>query len=419
MITRCSMFKKVLLSILLNLLITSISFAQIKIAFIDGLSGPMANAGEASLNQFRYIAENTINAKGGVLGQKLQIVPIDNKGSAQETLVALKSATDQGIRFILQGNGSGAAAALIDGINKWNERNPDKTVLYLNYGSIDPTLTNEKCSFWHFSFDANSAMRLEAMTNYIKDLKNIKRVFIIGQNYSHGQQVAEISTKLLAIKRPDITIVGNVLHPIGQVKDFSPYIFKIKESNADAVITGNWGNDLSLLIKAAKESGLRTKFFTFFAGSIGAPAAIGASGNEAVFEITDWHRNLYSKYQSNPYEVLARSYNATTPANEIFTMRMYTVLHMFIKAIEISKSLEPLYIARTLEGMKFQAHNGQVQMRVSDHQLQQPLHMALFQHVNKSDVLVGLEGTEYAFKTLKTFGLSATSVDSHCHMNRP
>ena len=403
----------------INFFAAPLSYGQLKIAFIDGLSGPMANAGEASLNQFRFIADKTINANGGIWGQKIEIIPIDNKGSPQETLVALKSATDQGIRYILQGNGSGAAAALIDGINKWNDRNPDKSVLYLNYGSIDPTLTNEKCSFWHFSFDANSSMRLEAMTNFLKKEKEIKRVFIIGQNYAHGQQVSEISTKMLAKKRPDVTIVGNVLHPIGQVKDFSPYIFKIKEANADAVITGNWGNDLSLLIKAAKESGLKVKFFTFFAGSIGTPAAIGSAGNKAIFEITDWHRNLYSNSRNNTFEQLAASYNATNPANEIFTLRMYTVLHMLKNAINKANSTDPYLVAKSLEDLKFKTHNGDVQMRKLDHQLQQPLHMASFEQTNNTDVRVGLEGTDYGFKTLKTFAPKDTTVSSSCQMKRP
>ena len=196
--------------------------AQVKIAYIDPLSGPFANVGEAGLKQFREVVEIDVNQKGGVNGQKMEIVPIDNKGSPQETLVALKNATDQGIRYVTQGNGSGAAAALLDGVNKWNARNPDKTVLYLNYAAVDPTLTNEKCSFWHFRFDAHVGMKIEAITNYIKTQNNIKKVFIIGQNYAHGQQVSSYSKAMLKAKRPDIEIVGDDLHPIGSVKDFSP-----------------------------------------------------------------------------------------------------------------------------------------------------------------------------------------------------
>ena len=68
-------------------------------------------------------------------------------------------------------------------------------------------------------------------------------------------------------KRPDIEIVGDDLHPIAQVKDFSPYVAKIKASGADTVITGNWGSDLSLLIKAAKDAGLTANFYTYYAAT--------------------------------------------------------------------------------------------------------------------------------------------------------
>ena len=189
-------------------LIASSALAQVKIAYIDPLSGPFANVGEAGLKGFKEAAEILVNQKGGIMGQKLEFVGFDNKGSPQETKLQLKAAIDQGFRFVTLGNGSGAAHSLIDAVNKWNARNPDKTVLFFNYAAVDPTLTNEKCSFWHFRFDANTEMKMEAITNYMENDKKIKKVFIIGQDYAHGHQVAKFAKEMLAKKRPDIKIVG-------------------------------------------------------------------------------------------------------------------------------------------------------------------------------------------------------------------
>jgi branched-chain amino acid transport system substrate-binding protein len=72
--------------------------------------------------------------------------------------------------------------------------------------------------------------------------------------------------------------VGDELHAIGRVKDFIPYLSKIKASGAQAVITGNWGNDLTLLVKAAKEVGFTGKFYTFYGNALGAPTAMGEAG---------------------------------------------------------------------------------------------------------------------------------------------
>jgi branched-chain amino acid transport system substrate-binding protein len=230
---------------------TLISFGAlaqtIKVAYIDPLSGPFANVGEQGLAEFRF-AVDRINASGMLGKQKLEVVPFDNKVSPQESLNQLKRVIDQGIQYITQGNSSAVAGALLEAVNRHNERNPGKEILYLNYAAVDPAFTNEKCSFWHFRFDANADMKMESLTTYMAGKKSIKKVYLLNQDYSFGQAVKKAAREMLARKRPDIQIVGDDLHPLGQVKDFSPYVAKIKQSGADSVITGNWGNDMSLLV---------------------------------------------------------------------------------------------------------------------------------------------------------------------------
>ena len=130
------------------------SFAEetIKIAYIDPLSGPGATVGEVGLKTFQYLADE-LNAKGGAAGRKFEILPLDNKTNPQESLVQAQKAVDAGARIITQGNGSAVAAALSEWVAKYNERNPGKEVIYLNYAAVDPVLTNEKCTFSHFRWD--------------------------------------------------------------------------------------------------------------------------------------------------------------------------------------------------------------------------------------------------------------------------
>jgi branched-chain amino acid transport system substrate-binding protein len=389
--------------------------AQIKVAYIDPLSGPFANVGEVNLAHFRAIAEK-INAAGGVLnGQKLQVVPFDNKGSPQESFIAFQSAVDQGIRIITQGSGSGVAAALIDGVNKHNARNPDKTVVFLNYAAVDPDLTNGKCSFWHFRFDANTEQKLDALTNYLAKQSDIKKVFIIGQDYAHGQQIAKIGEAMLKKKRPDIAVVGNDLHPMGKVKDFAPYVAKIKSSGADAVITGNWGNDLSLLIKAAKDAGLKIPFYTFYGGGLGTPRAVGEAGAGLVIQVTEWHMNV----EPNKALTYADEYNKKSSSNEFYLLRVNTEMLMLAKAIDQAKALDPKKIALALEGMHFQGDAGEVWMRKEDHQLMQPLFISIFEKVGTPGVKHDVEKTGYGFKTLESVPAQATEVPTSCQMQRP
>jgi len=406
-------------SFFLGVLFTSCSVnfaqAQVKIAYIDPLSGSFANVGDAGLKHFKEAVEVNVNQKGGVNGQMMEVIGIDNKASPQETLVALKNATDQGIRYVTQGNGSGAAAALIDGVNKWNARNPDKTVLYLNYAAVDPTLTNEKCSFWHFRFDSHVGMKIEAITNYIKTQASIKKVFILGQNYAHGRQVSEYSKNMLKAKRPDIEIVGDDLHPLGSVKDFSPYISKIKASGADTVITGNWGNDMALLIKAAKDAGLKAKFFTFYAGGLDAPTAMGAAGEGKVIQVIEWQRNQ----TGSTLEKYAEDFGKKYPTIDFYYARINTTIDMLALAMKNAKSNDPKDVALALENMSFKSGYGDVFMRKSDHQLVQPLHLSVFSKAGQPGVKYDVEKTGYGFKNIADMSMKDSDQPNTCVMERP
>ena len=249
------------------------------------MSGGGASIGEVGLKTFQFLAEE-LNAKGGIQGKKVEIVPLDNKTNPQESLIQAQKAIDAGVRYITQGNGSSVAGALSDFVTKYNERNPGKEVLYFNYAAVDPVLTNEKCSFWHFRWDANSDIKMEALTNYMKTVPAIKNVYLINQDYSFGESVRTTAKTMLAAKRPDIKIVGDELHPLLKITDFAPYIAKIKASGADTVVTGNWGQDFALLLKAAADAGLKVNWYTYYAGGTGGPTAVKqANLNHQVFQV--------------------------------------------------------------------------------------------------------------------------------------
>ena len=198
----------------------------IRLALIEGLSGPFANAGEAVWRNLRWAVER-VNRRGGVTlpggTRRLELLRLDSKGNSEEALAMLRSAIDQGAAVVLQGNSSATAAALIDAIDKHNERQPASRVVFLNYSAVDPALTNERCSPWHFRFDAHADMRLAALTEVLRDDRALKKLYLIGQDYSFGQHVNRQARAMVAVKRPDIEIVGDELHPLGRIKDFLPY----------------------------------------------------------------------------------------------------------------------------------------------------------------------------------------------------
>jgi branched-chain amino acid transport system substrate-binding protein len=385
----------------------------VKLAFIDPLSGLMAPVGQNQLNSWRYIAD-LANQKNWAGGPKFEIVPFDNKLSPQESLNALKQVIDQGIRYVLQGNGSSVALALADAIAKHNERNPGKEILYLNYAAVDPDLTNSKCDYWHFRLDANSDMKMEALTTFLAKDKNVKNVYLFNQNYSFGQAVAKAAKEYLARKRPDIKIVGEDLHPLAQVKDFAPYVSKIKAAGTDTVITGNWGSDLALLIKAAKDAGLTANFYTYYGATTGVPTAMGAAGEERVKYVGYWNVNNEKFVGADVAMGFNKKYK-----DDYYTMATYTGIAMLAKAFKETKSTDPVKVAAALEGMKVQSLNGEVEMRKSDHQAQQPLYIAKWVKLNGKDVKYDQENTGYGWKTEVVLDTYVAAQPTSCQMKRP
>jgi len=385
----------------------------IKVAFIDPLSGPFAPVGQNQLKSFQTIADLATQQKWA--GEhKIEVVGFDNKASPQESLTQLKAVIDQGIRYITQGNGSGVGLALLDAINKHNERNPGKEVVFLNYAAIDPDMTNSKCSFWHFRFDANSDMKMEALTSYMAPNKDIKSVYIIGQNYAFGQAVSRAAKEYLKRKRPDIKIAGDDLHPIAQVKDFSPYVAKIKASGADTVITGNWGADLALLIRAAKDADLKANFYTYYGVTTGVPTAMGAAGADRVKIVGNWMINNPTFAGKEVVEGFKKKYN-----DDFYTAQTHSSIGMLAQAVKAAKTTDPVKVAFAMEGAKFASLNGEVTMNRVDHQLQQPLFIGTWTKVNGKEIKYDQENTGYGWRMDKKIDAHIASQPTSCQMKRP
>ncbi|MDI4633939.1 branched-chain amino acid ABC transporter substrate-binding protein [Pelomonas sp. V22] len=382
----------------------------VKIAFIDPLSGLLGPVGQNQVKTLQFLLEKY--NKSNPAGVKFELVTFDNKLSPAETLTAFKAATDQGIRYVTQGDSSGVAAALLDAVIKHNERNPGKEVVYLNHSAVDPDLTNSKCNYWHFRFDADTSMKMEAITTYMKDMPDVKKVFLLNQNYAHGHQVAKYAKELLARKRPDVQIVGEDLHPIAQVRDFAPYVAKIKASGADTVITGNWGSDLGLLIKAANEAGYNGKFFTYYTSTTGTPTAIGSAGAGRIYQVAYSHYNMGGQTQQWGDEYKAKF------KDDLYTNSLVHILNYLGQAMANAKSTDPVKVAAALEGLTLKSFNGEVTMRKTDHQLQQPLYMTRWEKASKQ-YPYSPEDTGYTLAPLKTYESYVSSTPTSCQMKRP
>ncbi len=388
----------------------------IKIGYIDPLSGPFANVGAHGLRELQLVVEE-INRRGGVMGgREFEIVPLDGKANPQESLIAFRQLVDQDVKFMFQGNSSAVAGALTDAVAKHNERNPDSAMIYFNYAAVDPALTNDRCNFWHFRFDADADMKMQALTDMMKAKPSIKKIYLINQDYAFGHAVTKAARAMLTSKRPDIEIVGDDLHPLGKIKDFAPYIAKINASGADTVITGNWGADLALLVRAGRDAGLQVDYYTYYAGVVGGPAAIGDAGIDRVKQVTMWHVNVGGEESDS----LVERYRARFPdANDdFFFLTLQHAMELLVQAIEKTATTDPLAIALALEGARYQGITGEVWVREDNHQLLQPLYVSTLKKLGEG-VKYDVERTGMGPKTDFRIEAADTALSTSCRMKRP
>jgi branched-chain amino acid transport system substrate-binding protein len=394
--------------------------APVKLALIEGLSGGNANGGEAVFRNLAWAVER-VNQRGGVRTgaglRPLELDRYDSKGQIEEALSALRSAIDDGARVILQGNSSAVAAALVEAINRHNERDPQRRVVFLNYSAIDPVLTNEKCSFWHFRFDAHVDMRMAALMSVLREDRGVKSVYLLNPDYSFGHAVQREARRQLAQQRPDIRVVADELHPLLRIKDFAPYAAKIQASGADAVITGNFSNDLTLLVKAARDAGFDGRFFTFYGNALGAPAAIGDAGIGKVVAVADWLPNLPTRESEAFYRSFRERF--PRPADDYVHLRMQMLVEALAQAIERAGTVEAVPLARALEQVKLTFAGQAGHMRAADHQFQQPLAVGVMDRQGTPGVPFDVEGSGYGFRVVRQIPASQAEMPHSCRMVRP
>ena len=382
----------------------------VKIAYIDPLSGPLASTGQVGEQHFRF-AIDQVNATGAAgPGRRFDLVSLANAVSPDHAVGLLRKAIDDGVHYVTQGNGSAVAYALVDAINKNNKREPDKSVIFLNYAAVDPGLTGDKCSPFHFRFDADSDMKMRALSDTIAASKDIHKVYVFNPDYSFGQSVESAAKQMLANRRPDLQVVGAERVALGKVKDFTPYIQKFQAAGAEAVVTGNWGADLALLLKAAADSGYKGTFYTYYLGSQDDIVdAVGQAGRG------DAQVAIYANNAGNAEaDKIAAEFKAQYHA-DLTDWQVLEEINMLAAAMKQAGSSDPAKVGSVLATMAFDGPLGHVEMRPDNHQLLQPL----FVSVLEPGVPNSFASVNMGFRTVSKTDAAAQRSPTTCKMSNP
>ncbi|XHS78017.1 branched-chain amino acid ABC transporter substrate-binding protein [Burkholderiaceae bacterium UC74_6] len=390
--------------------------APVKIGLLETLSGPQASTGQTYRTGVRYAIEK-MNAAGGWNGQPVQLVEFDNQGGPAGAADKLKAAIADGVQIVVQGSSSAIGGQITEDVRKHNLRNPGKEIVYINIGAEALELTGEKCNFHHFRLTANAQMRTKVLVQGMRQDKALgTRVYSINQNYSWGQDMERAIVDNAAAG--GYQVVEKTLHDVNKIQDFAPYVAKISASRADTVLTGNWSNDLLLLMKAAKAGGLKAHFGTVY---LDQPGNITNAGELALGNFVAHTFN--AEAGGSEAERFVADFSAKTGHAPVFVEPQAVYgLEMVADALRRTKAtasglLDVNAFARAMETARVKTPMGEFSMRAADHQLMMPLVVS----VVAKDAKYKADGTGMGFKPVRVFTAeeSAVPAQASCKMRRP
>ncbi|GAP34051.1 branched-chain amino acid ABC transporter substrate-binding protein [Piscinibacter sakaiensis] len=389
--------------------------APLKIGLLETLSGPQASTGQTFRAAVRY-AIDQINAAGGYQGQPVQLLEYDNQGGPAGASDKLKAAIADGVQIVIQGASSAIGGQITEDVRKHNLRSPGREVVYLNVGAEALELTGEKCHFHHFRLAGNAQVRTKALVLAMKQAQALGgKVYAINQNYSWGQDMEKAIVDQAATG--GYQVVEKALHDTNKIQDFAPYVSKISASGAETVLTGNWSNDLLLLMKAARASGLKARFGTVY---LDQPGNLTNAGETAIGHFVAHAFNAEAGGAEAARFVA--DYRARSGHDPVF-VEPQTAFGLALMADALKRtppaggSLDVNAFARALETARVKTPMGEMSMRAADHQLLLPLVVS----VVTRDARFKSEGTDMGFKPVRTFSAEevASPAQASCRMQRP
>ncbi|HEV7434993.1 MAG TPA: branched-chain amino acid ABC transporter substrate-binding protein [Pseudorhizobium sp.] len=391
---------------------TALHAEPLKIGIIESLSGAQTSTGRLYANAVKYGVDR-INEAGGFNGEPVVVTEYDNAGGSPEAADKFRQAVADGVDIIFQGASSAIAGQLTEDVRKHNIRNPGKEVIFINLGGEAMELTGDKCQFYHFRYTTTAPMRVNALVSAMKESGDLgDKVYSINQNYSWGQDMQ--AAVEAAAADGGYTVVDEVLHDVNKIQDFAPFVARIRSAGPDTVFTGNWSNDLLLLMKAAGDAGLDVTFATAF---LDQPGNIANAGKTAL-----------GHYIANNYDnaatdgEFAESYKAATGHYPIFveghTAFAVGALQQALETVDFGGGdIDTTKIALALEDTTYESPIGPISVRKEDHQTIRPVVVSKVVERPKYPA----DGTNMGFETVKVIAgdQAINPVQDSCKMERP
>ena len=333
----------------------------IKLGFVTDLSGPMkASVGDVYFGGVRF-AVDEINEHGGLLGKRLELVPIDCVWRSDIAIKNVKRAMrEHGIRFFACDVSSQTGHALLKVME-------DNKAVWYSCTIAAADLTGTAANRYFFRCNHNTDVLSKAMAAEVIK-RGFKKVFVIAQDYELGRQASDAFIWNLRDMDPTVEVVGRVLHPL-ENKDFTPYVSELIDSGAEVAFTSNYASDLTLLVSTAHRMGFKGKFASYYLNASFYTRALGDDAATGNFSSDSYMMSIPTKANQ---EFVERFY-----AKEGFYPEMrgkaYIATMFWAEAVKKAGSTDVEEVIKAWEGLSYDGPAGRWTMRAFDHQTLLPI----------------------------------------------
>jgi branched-chain amino acid transport system substrate-binding protein len=353
-------------------------------ALIEPLSGPFKDVGTEVAAFVEYAVEQ-INAKGGIIGQQVKLIELDNQMKPDIAVrMARKAVLEEGAKVIMNHTSSAVGLAL-------SKLAPDLNVVYVDLHAEADEITGSEFQPNTFRVSFSTSMHSGMLANYFAK-SPYKRFYLLNQDYAFGHAVSDAFKKtFLKVKRADQEIVGEDFHPMAN-KDFGPYITKALAAKPEVLITGNFGPDLPGLVKQGRDLGLKAVIGSYY---LDAAVYMNQIRNAGVGAITAeiYLASVNTKKNQDFIKSWQAWYKKHYPDRPKFYLVPSSVggvcidgLAFLAEAIKKAGSTDAAKIVKAWEGLSYEGVMGKLTMRPCDHQIQAGGYVATIQadHAFKS-----------------------------------
>lgn len=333
----------------------------IRIGGIYILSGSAATYGEFAKRGIN-LAVDEINASGGILGRQIEMEYEDSQGKASVAIqAARKLVYSSGVDALVGLDSSGVAQGLVPTVPEFQKP------LIITHAAT-PDVTGELCNAFTYRISVNVAQNMKAGALVASKLKATKWT-TIGPDYAFGHQSWEFFGKYLKELKPEVNLMSETNFPRFGAEDFTPFIDRVMDSDADGVLISVWGGDLVNFVRQASNRGFFEKDFELLFTVGAATEVLSALGDEMPEGVHLSTRYWYEAYDNDINTKFVKAYVEAYDGPPSYNAEgAYAAIYAYKKAMEAAGTTDGPAVAKALSGMSMEAPNGTVTFRKGDNQ---------------------------------------------------